>query len=196
MTKSIRAFLAIDLPEEIRDRIRDIQDRLKTNLKGIRWIRPEGIHLTLKFLGNIPQNDVLNISGMIEKHTKYVGPLMLKVGTVGTFPNLKRPRVLWLGIGGETEQLLTLQKKIDATLEDCGFKRETRTFSPHLTLGRIKSHKEIRGLSQAIGDGKNFAAGSFHADGLTLFKSDLTPKGAIYTKLAHFPFGRHRRVVE
>ena len=189
MTKSIRAFLAIDLPEEIRDRIRGIQDRLKTNLKGVRWIRPEGIHLTLKFLGNISKNDILNISGMIEKQTKYVGPLMLKVGTVGTFPNLKRPRVLWLGIGGETEQLITLQKKIDAALEDCGFKRETRTFRPHLTLGRIKSPKGTSGLSQAIEDGKNFAAGSFHAACLALFKSDLTPKGAIYTKLAHSPFG-------
>jgi len=189
MTKPIRAFLAIDLPEEIRDQIRGIQDRLKTNLKGIRWIRPEGIHLTLKFLGNISKNDILNVSGMVEKQTKDVRPLMLNVGTVGTFPDLKRPRVLWLGIGGETERLLTLQKKMDAALEDCGFKSEARTFSPHLTLGRIKSHKGISGLSQAIEDGKNFAAGSFHADGLTLFKSDLTPKGAIYTKLAYFPFG-------
>jgi 2'-5' RNA ligase len=189
MTKPIRAFLAIDLPEEIRDQIRGIQDRLKTKLKGIRWIRPEGIHLTLKFLGSISKNDILNISGMVEKQTKDVGPLMLNVGTAGTFPDLKRPRVLWLGVGGETERLLILQKKMDTSLEDCGFKSEARTFSPHLTLGRIKSHKGISGLSQAIEDGKNFAAGSFHADGLTFFKSDLTPKGAIYTKLAYFPFG-------
>ena len=185
---AIRAFLAIDLPEETRNQIGIIQDRLKRTLKGVRWTRPKGIHLTLKFFGNVSESDIAKISSIIKKKTKDVGSLTLTVGTIGAFPNFKRPRVLWLEIGGAVERLSILQKEVEAALETCGFQRETRTFRPHLTLGRIKSPKVVAGLSEIIKGEKSYNGGSFTARGLTLFKSDLTPKGAMYTKLAYFLF--------
>lgn len=188
--KAIRTFLAIELPEEIKTQLRNIQGRLKSDVTGIRWTRPEGIHLTLKFFGNVSENDIAGIMETVGEKTKDVRPLALNVGTVGAFPNFKRPRVIWLGISGEVERLSVLQKEIDTDLETLGFQKETRGFRPHLTLGRVKSPKEVKGLSKITEEEKSYAAGSFIAGGLTLFKSDLAPKGAIYTKLAYFPFGR------
>lgn len=186
--KLIRTFLAIDLPEEIKVQIENVQNRLKSTVKGIRWTRPEGIHLTLKFFGNISENKIADISSVVEKNTVDIRPLSLKVSTLGTFPNLKRPRVLWLGIGGSVEKLSDLQKEIEKDLESIGFQRENRAFRAHLTLGRIKSPKNVKGLSEIIKNEEIYDAGSFCAGGLTLLKSDLTPQGAIYTKLAYFPF--------
>jgi 2'-5' RNA ligase len=186
--KLIRTFLAIDLPEEIKVQIENIQSRLKASVKGIRWTRPEGIHLTLKFFGNISENEIADISKVVEKNTVDIRPLSLKVSTLGTFPNLKRPRVLWLGISGSVEKLSDLQKEIEKDLESIGFQTENRAFRAHLTLGRIKSPKNVKGLSEIIKKEEIYDAGSFCAGGLTLLKSDLTPQGAIYTKLAYFPF--------
>ncbi|MEA1936174.1 MAG: RNA 2',3'-cyclic phosphodiesterase [Thermodesulfobacteriota bacterium] len=186
--KLIRTFLAIELPEEIKVQIGNIQNRLKVTVKGVRWTRPEGIHLTLKFFGNVSENDIVNISRIVEKNTIDVRPLTLNVSTVGTFPNFKRPRVLWLGISGSVERLSDLQKEIENDLESIGFQRENRVFRAHLTLGRVKPPKDVKGLSEIIKSEESYDAGSFRAGGLTLFKSDLTPQGAIYTKLAYFPF--------
>ena len=186
--KLIRTFLAIELPEEIKVQIGNIQNRLKATVKGVRWTRPEGIHLTLKFFGNVSENDIANISRIVERNTVDVRPLTLNVPTVGAFPNFKRPRVLWLGISGSVERLSDLQKEIENDLESTGFQRENRAFRAHLTLGRVKSPKDVKGLSEIIKSEESYDAGSFKAYGLTLFKSDLTPQGAIYTKLAYFPF--------
>ena len=186
--KLIRTFLAIDLPEEIKVQIENVQTRLKATVKGIKWTRPEGIHLTLKFFGNISENEIADIFRVVDKNTVDIRPLSLKVLTLGTFPNLKRPRVLWLGIGGSVEKLFDLQKEIEKDLESIGFQRENRAFSAHLTLGRIKSPKNVSGLSEIMTNEKHYDAGSFCAGGLTLLQSDLTPQGAIYTKLAYFPF--------
>lgn len=186
--KLIRTFLAIDLPEEIKVQIENVQSRLKASVKGIRWARPEGIHLTLKFFGNISENKIADISSVVEKNTVDIRPLSLKVSTLGTFPNLKSPRVLWLGIGGSVEKLSDLQKEIEKDLESIGFQRGNRAFRAHLTLGRIKSPKNVKGLSEIMKNEEIYDAGSFCAGGLTLLKSDLTPQGAIYTKLAYFPF--------
>jgi len=186
--KSIRAFLAIDLPEEVKVQIGNIQDRLKAVVKGVRWTKPEGIHLTLKFFGNISENDIANISRVVERNAIDVKPFILNVSTIGTFPNPRRPRVVWLGVGGTVERLSDLQKEIEKNLESIGFEKEARAFRAHLTLGRVKVPKVVRGLSEVIKNEESYDAGSFCAGGLTLFKSDLTPKGAIYTKFAHFPF--------
>ena len=186
--KLIRTFLAIELPEEIKAQIGNIQNRLKTTVKGVRWTKLEGIHLTLKFFGNVSENDIANISKVVEKNTVDARPLTLNVSTIGTFPNLRRPRVLWFGISGSVERLSDLQNEIEKDLESIGFQRENRAFRAHLTLGRVKSPKEVKGLSEIIKNEESYDAGSFKAYGLTLFKSDLTPQGAIYTKLTYFPF--------
>ena len=187
--KTIRAFVAIELPEEILNEIAGIQNRLKKTIHGvIRWVRPEGMHLTLKFLGNISVDDVANISRVVENSVAGVKPLSLSLRSVGVFPDMMRPRVVWLGINGDVVPLLRLQKVMDQGFEDYGFKREERPFRPHLTLGRIKSPKGMIGLAAAVEKGGDFVAGEFKAERLTLFGSDLTAGGAIYTKLGWFPF--------
>ncbi len=187
--KSIRAFLAVDPPREILDEISRIQDRLRKAIQGdIRWVKPSGMHLTLKFFGNISESDIISISQVVKNNSVNIGPFTLNVRRLGAFPDVKRPRVLWLGMDGDVDMLIRLQKEMDSGLQDCGFKKEDRPFKAHLTLARIKEPKELIGLAKIIEKSEDYGAGSFTVGGLNLFKSELTPKGAIYTKLAYFPF--------
>ncbi|MGA2332554.1 MAG: RNA 2',3'-cyclic phosphodiesterase [Syntrophales bacterium] len=187
--KAIRAFLAIDPPEEIFREIIKIQERLKNAIQGdIRWVRPEGMHLTLKFFGYVYESDIENISRVVKDGVANMKALLLNVRNLGAFPSVNRPRVLWLGIDGDTNALISLQVEIDAGFQEYGFKKEDRPFRPHLTLARIKEPKGLIGLAEAVKKNEDYIAGSFTVTGLTLFKSDLKPTGAIYTKLAHFLF--------
>ena len=187
--KAIRAFLAVDPPEEIFREIIKIQERLRKTIKGdIRWVRPEGIHLTLKFFGYVYQSDVANISLVVKNNVAGMKALTLNVRNLGAFPTVTRPRVLWLGIDGDTEELINLQEKMDTDFQEYGFKKEERPFRPHLTLARVKEPKALAGLAEAVKKNEDYVAGSFTVNGLTLFKSDLRPTGAIYTKLSDFPF--------
>jgi RNA 2',3'-cyclic 3'-phosphodiesterase len=186
----IRSFLAIEFPEEILKGIVVVQDRLKSRIYGdIRWVRPEGIHLTLKFFGDIPPGDVANISSVVEKAAAGVDPLALAIGGTGVFPDLRRPRVLWLGMTGDVERLLILQRELEGELQRIGFPREERPFRPHLTLGRIRSSRGMADLAKVLEKGRAYDAGRFVAAGLSLFRSELTPRGALYTRLKWFPFG-------
>jgi 2'-5' RNA ligase len=187
--ENIRAFLAIDPPGEVLRSIADIQGVLKRNIRGsISWVRPEGIHLTLKFFGNIGREDLPSIAEIVTVHAAATPPLNLHVQGLGVFPGPRRPRVLWIGMGGDTERLIALQKTIDQGLEACGFRKEERPFQAHLTLARIKSPQGLAGIERMLAERGSEVAGAFEARSLTLFKSDLTPKGAIYTVLGNFPF--------
>jgi 2'-5' RNA ligase len=192
--KAIRAFLAVDPPEEIFNEIIKIQERLRKAIQGdIRWVRPEGIHLTLKFFGYVYESDIANISHVVKNNVASMKELMLNVRNIGAFPTVSRPRVLWLGIDGDTDALIGLQAEIDTGFHEYGFKKEDRPFRPHLTLARIKEPKGLIGLAETLKKNEGYVAGSFTVSGLTLFKSDLKPMGAIYTKLAYFPFPRMSR---
>ncbi|MDP1989724.1 MAG: RNA 2',3'-cyclic phosphodiesterase [Syntrophales bacterium] len=186
---AIRSFLAIDPPEEVLKGIDAVQRRLRKLIEGdIRWVRPEGIHLTLKFFGDIFAADVANISTVAEKTTEKERPFSLAIGGAGVFPDPHRPRVLWLGMNGDVERLLVFQKGLDQSLHEIGFLREERPFRPHLTVARIKTSRGLIGLVRALEKNEEYSAGRFVASGLSLMQSELTPKGAIYTKLKWFPF--------
>ena len=146
------------------------------------------MHLTLKFFGDILPGDVDRILETVGKHTRDTAPLELTLGPPGGFPNLKRPRVLWLGLGGDTDRLAALQASIDKDLEkECSFPIEKRAFTAHLTLGRARSRAGVisgtDNLREIAGD---LSTHRFTAKELSLFKSDLTPAGPVYTKLACF----------
>jgi len=187
--KQIRAFLAVEIPSNVKNGIRSIQEQLAPCIRYIRWTKPEGIHLTLKFFGNISESDIPCISKAVDKITDKTIPFTLNAHSIGVFPGLSRPRVLWMGLEGETDRLCKLHQVIDSDLQHCGFQKDVRTFNPHLTLGRANGQREIyAGIREIIAEKERYNAGRFEIRGLTLFRSDLKPNGPLYTKLACYKF--------
>ena len=188
--KNIRAFLAIEPPENVLQEITRLQEKLKREISGrLSWTRPQGQHLTLKFFGDISKEDINSICATVQKRVVAEQKLNLKVEKMGVFPDARRPRVLWCGVTGDVEKLITLQKKLDADFAALGFPAEDRSFKAHLTLARIKDSRDITGTSEALKKYDSFKAGEFIADKLFLFQSKLSPQGAVYTKLAEFALG-------
>lgn len=185
--KNVRAFLAIEPSAEALAAVARLQEKLKREISGaISWTRPQGNHLTLKFFGNIDRNTVEDICAVVKKRAAATPPLLLKIEKIGVFPDLRKPRVLWVGASGDSEKLALLQNKLEADFEVLGFPRENRTFRAHLTLGRIKNARAAE-IAEALKKYGEFAAGEFRACELILFQSRLTPQGAMYTKLAKIP---------
>jgi len=185
--KNIRAFLAIEPPEDILQELSRFQEKMKREISGrISWTKPQGQHLTLKFFGDISADDITNISSVVQNRTALAPPLTLKIEKIGVFPDARRPRVLWCGVSGDGENLLGLHKKLDSDFEGIGFPSEDRPFRAHLTLGRIKESHGLTGISEALTKQKDFVAGVFECKELILFQSKLLPQGAVYTKLSEF----------
>jgi 2'-5' RNA ligase len=183
MNLSIRAFVAIPLPELITTRICDIQERLKSLRLPVRWVRPESVHLTLKFLGEIPVSTIEGIAGVMELTVVECAPLTLFTKGLGVFPGIKKPRVLWIGISGDVKPLSDIQANLETHMEQIGFAKENRPFKSHLTLGRFKGSIHPGTLFDILGSFSDFSSEPFEAKELVLYKSELKPTGAIYTKL-------------
>ncbi len=185
----IRAFLAIDPPPPVLQHIVSLQDALKKSLpQGVRWVRPDGIHLTLKFLGNLFPSNQSDIESILPEIVGRHRVFDLTACRVGVFPGPAKPRIIWVGITGETAVLSSLQEDIEAALETIGFSRENRPFRAHLTLGRIRDPRSVAaGAERMIAGGRVFETSPFTVERVLFIKSDLTPKGAIYTPLMSFP---------
>jgi 2'-5' RNA ligase len=187
--KNIRAFLAIEPTEDVLQAVSRLQENLKKEIKGkISWTRPEGNHITLKFFGNIDQDDVKNICAIMKKQVASMPTLSLNVEKIGVFPDARKPRVLWLGATGDIEKLVALQTQVEKDFEGIGFPSENRPFHAHLTLGRIKIPQEIMGISEALQKYNDFVGGKFNCSEIILFQSKLSRRGAVYTKLEKFSF--------
>ena len=183
----IRSFIAIDLPEATREAIAVLQERLKRSRAGVRWMKPGSIHLTLKFLGNILPEQVDEIAAAAAQLIRDEPPITLCTAGLGSFPSLRKPRVIWVGLQGEVDRLTKIQADLENTLETLGFAREGRGFRPHLTIGRIKDRHRLQGLIEAMSTVELPEFNSFDANEIILYKSDLRPTGAIYTKLHRMP---------
>jgi 2'-5' RNA ligase len=179
----MRLFIAIELPDEIKQGIARVQEELRKAGADAGWTRPEGIHLTLKFLGEVPEAKVQEIMTALTAAAKGIGMLKLEVEGAGAFPHAKSPRVLWTGVRGDTEKLAALQAAIEDGMEQLGFDREARKFSPHLTLARIKFPKHRDNWQQMIEEIKNVMLGSFEAGHVSLMQSELKREGAVYTEV-------------
>ena len=184
----IRSFIAIELPEEARSGLGKLRNELeRVEHAFVKWVNPEGIHLTLKFLGSIPSKQVAEVGEAMEGATRGISPFHLEISGLGAFPNLKQPRVLWVGISGELDKLLGLQRNIDSALSPLGFTKEKRPFVPHLTLARIRE-RASPGERRTFGDlvVSTIFEDKYHiaVDAISLMRSQLTPAGAIYTRLS------------
>ncbi len=183
----IRSFIAIDLPQETREKLAAIQEQLKQSRAGVRWVKPASIHLTLKFLGDILPAQVDEIAAAVELLVRDEPPITLCAGGLGGFPSPRKPRVIWVGLRGEVERLANIQAGLEKALESLGFTREGRGFRPHLTIGRVKDRHRLQPLIEAMSTLELPEFNSFDADEIILYKSDLRPTGAIYTKLHRMP---------
>jgi RNA 2',3'-cyclic 3'-phosphodiesterase len=183
MNQTIRAFVAFPIPETITIRICDIQERLKSYRLPVRWVKPENVHLTLKFFGEISLSTVNDIGKVLEDTVRVYAPLMFFIKGLGVFPNIKKPRVLWIGISGDIKPLSEIQANLESNLEKKGFAKENRPFKSHLTLGRIKGDIHPENLFDILRSFSNFTSEPFEAKELVLYKSELNPSGALYTKL-------------
>lgn len=183
MSDTTRAFIAIELPDEISAFIHKIQERLRSYGLKARWVRPENIHLTLKFLGDINNEYIKKAGDAIISAASENASMSLGAKGIGVFPGVKRPRVIWTGIVGQKKELADLQKTLDGNFETIGFPKEKRPFKGHLTIGRIKGKIDARRLVDAMKEFGRFESKTFMADEVVLFKSELKPSGAVYTKL-------------
>lgn len=183
----IRTFIAIELPEIIQQAIIKQTIRLRQNISGelIHWIPAENIHLTLKFLGDVPSNHLDFVKQSLTQTANSCLPFDLQVGGLGSFPNPKQPRILWIGVHAPSA-LNALQQNIDVAMDRLGYKREDRSFSPHLTLGRVRPNispensVKIRDALQSIQLGN---IGTARVNSVHLIKSDLNSTGPEYTNL-------------
>jgi 2'-5' RNA ligase len=189
MSITIRTFIAIELPETITRAISEIQEGIKSYGFNIRWVRPENIHLTLKFLGDIKEDETDKIARVIFESVRTCSPISLSAKGIGVFPGIKRPRVIWVGVSGQINPLFKLQKKLEDGLKGLGFKKEKRAFRAHLTLGRIKDRIDSKRFGGTLRTFGGFESETFIADEIILYKSELKPTGAVYTQLVSVPFG-------
>ena len=188
MTETFRAFIAIDLPESVKSFLREAQDALKPYGFRVKWVRPQSIHLTLKFLGDTATADTDKIADAMTRATRNCPIVSLTAKAIGVFPNIKRPRVIWAGLNGQLETLANLQQTLDAHLAHVGFARDTRAFRSHLTLGRVKGKIAPNRMKAAIDKLKEFESEPFETKQIILFKSELRPSGAVYTRVQAIDF--------
>jgi len=186
--EQIRAFIAIELPQELRQGLEQLQAGLKTASQSpVKWVDPNGIHLTLKFLGNIAADSTGEITQAMRQASRGISPFLLKVGGLGVFPNLKRVRVVWVGISGEMDKLSKLHQNIESALKPLGFTPESRPFAPHLTLARLRSRasdEEQQRWGQLIASTKFEVTYTIEVGAINLMRSQLTREGAIYTQIS------------
>jgi len=191
MSKSVRTFIAVKLPETVLAAIGGVQERMAACGLNVRWVATGNIHLTLKFLGEVDEDEVDGIAAVLTEAVHGFAPLRLAAAGVGVFPSVKRARVIWVGLAGQLPELAALQRSIEDRLATIGYPREKRPFSGHLTLGRVKGLIAASRLTTAMGAFIDFASETFEVDRVVLFKSDLRPTGADYTELRRVTLPGH-----
>jgi 2'-5' RNA ligase len=183
----IRAFIAIDLSTEIQQRLNDVLDNYKTLLSKIpiRWVPVTNIHLTLKFLGELSTSNLNILTDMLKTEVTSHHQFEISVGGSGAFPNIRQPRIIWVGVEAPPE-LASIQIGIESATARLGYAREERAFSPHLTIGRISrnvSMLEVKVISQTLENNRVGFLGAICIEKVHLYRSDLQPTGAVYTRI-------------
>lgn len=187
----IRAFVAIELSTEIYARLNEVEDQLQERMDAevIRWVPSQNIHLTLKFLGDVSLANLEVLKKILESEVAKHMPFEISVGELGAFPSIRRPRVIWVGVQAPPD-LGLLQHGIETEMAGLGYAPEDREFSPHLTLGRVSrnaSSQELKNVGDVLASSKVSYLGATRVTDVNLFRSDLKPGGAVYSKLMVAP---------
>ena len=185
--EKIRSFVAIELPRQLKQELDRLQKQLMVEKPQIKWVKPDGIHLTLKFLGNVDTAKIDSITQAVAESARQVPPFRLNIQGLGAFPNLKRVQVVWVGLGGELDKLSRLYQLLEPKLARLGFPPEQRPFKPHLTLARLGNEatpEERQRFGQLIAGTRFEPDYSFEAGALSLMRSQLTGGGAIHSRIS------------
>ncbi len=184
----MRLFIAVDLPEPIRESLGAVIGDLRREAADVRWARAEALHITLKFLGEVAEGRVGEISDRIaEAAAPMPGGFTIHLEGLRTIGDKRRPRMVWAGVREETGALQRLQREIEDACARLGFPAESRPFTPHLTLSRLKARSAT--LAGAVASRASIVIGSFPVHSCALFQSHLHPRGATYARLSEFPLG-------
>ncbi|MCP4726283.1 MAG: RNA 2',3'-cyclic phosphodiesterase [bacterium] len=183
----IRTFISISIPDDIRERIAEFQLSMSDRITGIKWVKPENIHITLKFIGERKEELVYRIIEDVINRPAAIAKFDMDLSGTGVFPNIKRPRIYWIGINKGKTELSGLAEDIENLLEPLGIEKEKRPFKPHITIGRFRRDSVVSGLKEFTGS-EVFDRCCFHVDRIHLMKSILKPSGAEYSSLAYQSF--------
>lgn len=186
-----RCFVAIELPAEVKGELARVESEFKkVRMDFLRWVRPDAIHLTLKFLGEVPDARVPELVRAMGSAVKWAAPFALELGGPGVFPGLRQPRVFWVGVEGDVDRLKALQSSVDTAFGGLGFEKEDREFAAHLTLARVQdaaSSQQRQALGEMVSRSRIQARCRFVVSEISLIKSELKPTGAVYTRLTAVP---------
>ena len=185
----MRTFVAIELADSMRNSLARVQAELGPHLPGVSWVRADSLHLTLKFLGEVRKADLPRACELIRESAASAPVFEARLSGLGVFPDLRRPRVVWVGVRDDPPALAELHARLDEGLAEIGAPRENRAFRPHLTLGRVRRPGSAAGLGEPIERFSKSDLGEMTVDEIVFMQSELTPSGAVYTPLARFACG-------
>jgi RNA 2',3'-cyclic 3'-phosphodiesterase len=190
---ALRCFVAVGIPGPLKEAVAGAIEALKKCGADVRWVAVENVHLTLKFLGETDESMVVRISDALSERLSSYSPFCINISGVGCFPDIRRPRVIWVGIE-ESPALKKLAGEVESLLADFGYPADDRAFSPHLTIGRVRSPKGIRGMMKDLEKLAAYSFGAMEIESVSLMKSELRPAGAEYGSLAEIHFGGRSNV--
>lgn len=194
----IRIFLSVGVGAKIRQRVLDLQGSLSETLSGVRWVDEESLHVTLLFLGEVDELDLVSICRIAKEVGKKLPPFTMEVGGMGCFPNPRRPKVLWVGITEGGEDLQRMHESLESPLMENGcYRREERAYSPHLTLGRVTGEDESVNWSELLGEHESWQGGTIMVEEILVMSSELRRDGPVYSVVGRAPLtGKPRRKKE
>src|SRR5215471_14403332 len=186
----LRTFIAVDIGKAIRDRAVALQEKLAQASSDVKWVEPENLHVTLLFLGEVDDREVPPVCRVVAEQTQKHASFQLSIERVGCFPNPRRPRVLWIGVGEGAQEVCALHDGLEPPLLDLGcYRREERKYTPHITLGRVKGDRPADSLAAALAKQTSWQGGQTMVDEILVMSSELTPQGPIYTILSRAKLG-------
>jgi 2'-5' RNA ligase len=186
MAKSVRTFVAVEIPAEVKDRAKGLIAQLRTAPAKVKWVAPEHLHWTLKFLGDVDMLEIPEVCEAVARAVAPLAPFDVAARGAGAFPDVHRPRTVWVGMGPGSQQMIDLHDSIERELAKLGYRQENRRFRPHLTIGRVRQSLEgIEELARLIEQNAEFESGLSTVYEVVVFSSELGPDGPTHEPLSH-----------
>jgi len=186
-TETLRLFFAVKMPPAVRYTLAQIQNTLRETQADVKWVEIDNLHLTIRFLGSVERARLFGLQEAGRRTATTLSPFQLAIGGLGAFPEISRPRVLWIGVLRGTQEMTSLYRKLEDELRTIGFPQEERPYAPHMTLGRVRSPKNLSSLEKEVRKFRTYQAGEMEVQSFCLIRSRLMPSGPEYSVIEEFP---------